>query len=654
MMRSLRAGASIAAVLVTGLAVVGCEPAPEGDPPGPIGTVPVGAADVQLVAFDSCESALREFQDAAVKEVGPYGLGDNPNVIYDQGGAPTAAESGAAGEAKAAPQQAPEHSSTNVHEANADEPDLVKTDGKRIVSALDENKLRVVDVASREVTATVDLDGEYPTGLFLHGDRALVISPGGTVGPAEGREAPEHYAERLQLLLVDLTGEGRIIRRLTVDGGYVDARATDGTARVVIRSGPRLEWTQPAGPHSEGAATARNKEIIRESSISDWLPRYTLTAGGTEQSGRLVDCARVSHPKPTTGASLLTVLTLDIGGKLDRGDPVSVTANGGTVYGTGDTLYVADDSTGFNRGRMPTADIASPVPPEKQQTKVYQFDTTGSGPPEFVASGLVDGDLLNQYSMSEHDGHLRIATTKHDWTSSGRDNSRSAVYVLERAGEELKQVGSVGGLGKGEQIYSVRFLGDIGYVVTFRQTDPLYRIDLSDPANPQVDGELKITGYSAYLHPVGVDRLLGIGQEASTEGRITGMQVSLFDIGDAKPQRLSRLHVKGGSSDAEHDPHAFLYWPQRDLVVVPMRVYDTTGIEKPEVYQGASALVLRVSGDRVERVGAVRHPAGDADAYRSDIRRSLVVGDTLWTLSSAGVQANDLDTLDRRAFVRFN
>lgn len=663
MMRSLRRGASVAAVLLTGLAVAACDPGSDLTPPHPKpipgvppGT-PVGAPDVQLVAFDSCESALRDFQEAAVKDVGPYGLGGNPNVIYDRGGAPTAAEGSGDSAAKApAPQQ--EHSSTNVHEAGADEPDLVKTDGKRLVSVLDDNQLRVIDVASRKVTATVGLKDDYPTGLFLHGDRALVIAPGGgmiePMPESPRKPGPDPYTEQLRLTLVDLTGKGRVIGTMTVEGGYVDARATDGVARVVIRSGPRLDFTMPSAPHSEGAATQRNKEIVRESSIADWLPRYRLSGGGADETGRLVDCSRISHPKPTTGSSLLTVLTLDIDGELDRGDPVSITGSGGTVYGNGERLYVADDGSGSWGGPMPAADIATPMPAEQQKTKVYQFDVTGAEPPKFVASGAVEGDLLNQYSLSEYDGHLRIATTKHDWNRDGRDRSRSAVYVLKQQGEELTKVGSVGGLGKGEQIYSVRFLGDVGYVVTFRQTDPLYRIDLSDPESPRVAGELKITGYSAYLHPVAEDRLLGLGQEATRQGRVTGMQVSLFDIGDADPERVAQLHVKGGSSDAEHDPHAFLYWPQRDLVVVPMRVYNATEFDKPVPYEGASALVLRVSGDRVERVGAVRHPVGSNDPYRADIRRSLVVGDTLWTVSSSGVQANDLDDLSRKTFLRFN
>ena len=121
--------------------------------------------------------------------------------------------------------------------------------------------------------------------------------------------------------------------------------------------------------------------------------------------------------------------------------------------------------------------------------------------------------------------------------------------------------GQVDGLGKDEQIYSVRFLGDVGYVVTFRQTDPFFTIDLSDPTDPVVRGELKIPGYSAYLHPVDDGLLLGVGQDATDEGQVLGTQLSLFDVSDPQdPQRIDTLQI-GGYSEVEWDHKAFLYWP---------------------------------------------------------------------------------------------
>jgi uncharacterized secreted protein with C-terminal beta-propeller domain len=321
---------------------------------------------------------------------------------------------------------------------------------------------------------------------------------------------------------------------------------------------------------------------------------------------------------------MLTILTVDLREQLTTGDPVSIAADGDTVYGTGTSLYVADDhyahaTPGFAPGERP-------MPEGSQRTEVYQFDISKPGRPVHVASGGVEGSLLNQYALSEHEGHLRIATTL-----GSAPDTRSMVSVLTRRGDELALVGRVDGLGAGERIYSVRYLGDVAYVVTFRETDPLYTVDLSDPARPRVTGELKITGYSAYLHPLEDNRLLGVGQEATTDGRTTGLQVSLFDTSSPEAVRVGQFHVPNGYSEVEQDPHAFLYWPAEDLVVLPVaRTVDS------------GALVLRVSGDRLEEVGTVEHDGGT-------LRRALVIGEELWTVGDGAIVVSTLDDLNRLA-----
>lgn len=636
MMRGTCRLASAAATLIVGLAAVGCVADPAGEPADPLpGQPPVGAPGIELVSYDSCAAALREFKRTALGRVGPHGLPGRFRDVIAMDGARIAAEA-----ATATAQAAPEHSTTNVHEQGVDELDVVKTDGRRLVTVVG-GTLRVINVATRKLADSIDVGSDYAIGLFLHGDRALVITPADEPTRIPPNSSPDLYVPRMRLVTVDLAA-GRVDGELTVDGDYVDARGVDGIARVVLRSGPRIAFDYSAGVRSEAEATARHRKTIRRSTIADWLPRYTLRSGGAERSGRLVDCSRISHPEPATGVSMLTVLTFDIGADLGTGDPVSITGDGGTVYGTADALYVADDNLPDVWPR-PMAEGRSK--PQRQQTRVYQFDTSGRGAPRFVASGAVDGGLLNQYSLSEHDGFLRIATTERDWSSRGdQERSQSAVTVLRRQGDRLVRVGGVGGLGKGEQIYAVRFLGDTGYVVTFRQVDPLYRIDLSDPRRPRVAGELKITGYSAYLHPVGAGRLLGVGQEATPDGRTTGTQVSLFAV-DGQPRRLDQHHIGGSHSDVEWDPHAFLYWPQRSVVVMPIVRWDA----HPD---GAHrTLVLRIDGDRLTEVGTMTHPR--TSAMESDIRRSVVIGDVLWTVSDAGMRANDLDGLADLGWVPF-
>ena len=238
---------------------------------------------------------------------------------------------------------------------------------------------------------------------------------------------------------------------------------------------------------------------------------------------------------------MVTVASIDIGDGLAPGvtatDGTGVLAAGDTVYASPEHLYVAApgwvDPESFAPGGpdVPTGDVA-PQPVEVG-TDIHRFDITDPTRAVYDMSGHVDGSLLGQFALDEHDGHLRVATTTgFSWAGGGerRPSPRATSRCSAPGDGALEAVGGVSGLGPGEDIFAVRFLGDVGYVVTFERTDPLYTIDLSDPAAPQVTGELEIPGYSAYLHPLGDGKLLGVGQDATTDGRTTGTQVSLFDV----------------------------------------------------------------------------------------------------------------------------
>jgi len=281
--------------------------------------------------------------------------------------------------------------------------------------------------------------------------------------------------------------------------------------------------------------------------------------------------------------------------------------------------------------------------------------------------------------MSEWDGYLRIATTTGtswslaDGRPQGAQSSSSAVYVLTTSGPVMRLAGQVGGLGADERIYSVRFEGPTGYVVTFRQTDPLYTVDLSNPARPRVAGSLDLTGYSSYLHPASGTQLIGIGQQADAMGHIGGTQVSLFDVADpASPQRLATFALSGAQSAAEFDPHAFLYWPASRLVVVPIQV--PYGVVSPPAVpgqpstsggaakepgglapspDGSGALVLRIDSGAITQAGFIRQPVSSGGYGDPAIERSLVIGNTLWTVSGAGLLASDLSTLRQQSWIPF-
>src|SRR5690606_3548238 len=208
----------------------------------------------------------------------------------------------------------------------------------------------------------------------------------------------------------------------------------------------------------------------------------------------------------------------------------SVVAAGSMVYANTEHTYVATQRW------IDWAVVDSDSAFEGHKTLIHRFDTPADGELAYVASGEVDGFLLNQFAMDEHEGHLRVASTSSpSWWGGGSD-SISQVTVLATEGDQLEEVGRVDGLGETETIHAVRFMGPIGYVVTFRQVDPLYVIDLADPTAPEAVGELKIPGFSAYLHPVADGLLLGVGQDADEEtGATEGPHVSLFGVPEPAP-----------------------------------------------------------------------------------------------------------------------
>jgi len=265
-------------------------------------------------------------------------------------------------------------------------------------------------------------------------------------------------------------------------------------------------------------------------------------------------------------------------------------------------------------------------------TALHAFSTTRAGETAYVGSGQVDGYLLNQWSLSESGGMLRVATTSlPPWDSS--ESAESSVRVLEERSGGLHEIGSVGGLGRGERIYAVRYIGDTAFVVTFRQVDPLYTVDLSDPRAPRVVGSLKVPGYSAYLHPLGGDLLLGVGQDADANGRPTGVKLSVFDVSSlSAPRRLSTASVGPHSyTEAEYDHHAFLWWAPERLAVVPAVQYSADFSDA--TFGGMVAYRVSPSGglSEVARMGSSGRDVG------ASYSRAVVVGSHLLLISGDSV-----------------
>ncbi|WP_344893254.1 beta-propeller domain-containing protein [Actinomadura meridiana] len=590
---------------------------------------------MRLVAYDGCDALLDGLRQATAEKVGPYGLSDMPLGLAEDG-----MSRGKVPQAAPVPGGAPEHSTTNSHEPGADEPDLVKTDGRRIVTLTD-GRLRVIDPVTRKVVHTLDIPGAQRRGigqLLLSGDRVLVLSESWPLVslprramPGKVRPWPHPARPTTRLTLVDLSGTPKVIGNLTTESDYLDARQSGSTVRVVVRNRPDIDF--PGHGADPKKAVQENKAAAMKAPLGAWLPEFQVDAGNGGPAKKYTPpCDQVSRPASYTGSAMLSMLTLDLSRGLGDPQAIAVTADGATVYGNGKSLYVTGTPPRPFLWKEPSKAI-------EQKTDVYKFDVSGKGRPRYVASGSVKGDLLNQYSMSEYGGNLRVATTVGRF-GADRERSESSVHVLAQDGARLGEIGRVDGLGKGERIYSVRFIGAAAYVVTFRQVDPLYVLDLKDPRRPRLTGELKITGYSAYLHPMADGKLLGVGRDADTSGRTRGLQVSLFDV-SGQPRKVASYQVKGASSQAEFEPHAFLYWPRSGLTVIP--------VDRPGGGTN-DALALKVSGTSISEIGTVKHPGR---AYTGGVQRSVIVGGTLWTFSEDGARATDAATLRSAAWVPF-
>ena len=671
----------------------------------------------RLEFFGDCPALLAYMQTEASARVTPWGLGGGGGYAVGgdmrlaQADEATDSASTQAEGAPSAPTTGAAYSGTNTQEVGVDEGDIVETDGTYVYVA-NTDGLRIVSVADADVVA----EPELPQGshqLLLDGGRLVVVT-------SSWSGSPDTIVSSYDVS--DPTNPS-LLRRTHLEGNVVATRSVEGVARLVISTSfdQRLPFVQPNQfGLDEESALERNKQIIADSSVDDWLPRQFDEAGdaGFGPMSTVLPCEDIAAPGEFAGLGLTWIASIDVRNDATPVGSAGIVSTGDTVYASTDNLYIAtqnwdwqwgvpapmegdvtavEPSTGtLGAPEVAVTTAAASSAPTPDQTIVPETmevaatttaitestsapDTTElapsttladevAGPPPtlihqfrldegtgatYVASGEVEGRLLNQFAMSEYNGDLRVATTTDNWGEFG-DQSESTVYVLRPNGTDLDQISSISGLGKGEQIQAVRFIDDVGYVVTFRQVDPLYVIDLSDPANPVLDGELKIPGYSAYLHPVGDGLLLGVGQDATDEGRTTGTQLSLFDVSDpSNPQRISTLPI-GGQSEVEWDHKAFLFWEPDGTIVLPVSPgWGDCGpavdcLAKGINGAGGGVVVAELDGRELRARGTITHSTPSQQGCWNPLQRSIAIGDELVTIGLDQMKFSDRQSLEPR------
>lgn len=588
-----------------------------------------------------------------------------------------------------------DHSTTNVQVAGVDEGDLIKTDGRYLYIGSGA-EVTIVDVQSAADMQIVSrLSGEGATSaLYLSGDRLTVVSQYDTawIEPIPMIDAAvfrgwQGGEPKFQVTVYDVSAPDapQLVSRLDIEGNFVDSRMIGGTVYLVSIHPFHLPApeTIPGDPESgkQGAEPAsrlavssddpafgilpwrgpdpRGSGWVYETREQYWerigdqvldlaLPNYSLSdaAGDSIGAGLLTAAEATYGPLGGQDDQLVSITAFDVGTAVP-----AIVASSSAPIGWASTVYVSPQSL-----YVVTADWSSGQP----SSRIYKFALR---PEEsqvpLVATGQVPGQVLNAFSLDEQGSYLRIVT-QNGW----RAEAESALYVLDQVGEKLVPVGQIEDLAPGEELYSVRFLGDRAFVVTFGPdggwwVDPLFTIDLSNPEEPRVEGELEIPGFSNYLQMIDGQFLIGLGRDADeTNGRQLGPQVSLFDVSDfADPLLADRVSFGDAASwsEAFFNHHAISYFPDQKILAVPldtwtpaaMAVDETGSPVLNDIWDGDTSplprwqsqlWVFRIdTGGEKPRIGVLGTIEHD-----SSVLRSLRIGEQLFSISADTVQAHDL------------
>ncbi len=580
---------------------------------------------------------------------------------------------------------AQEYSTTNNQVQNVDEADIVKNDGKYIYT-LTGNSIAIVDAYPAEngkLLSKIDLESDKNIQKFFVNNNQLIIFANSYIQTKRVNEKTlmpyTHYEDQTEVLIYSIKSRENpeLIKSYSLTGSFYQARlmgdyvyfisqeylnSYDGPIfPILYKDGLRIaepdiyyfDFKSNSNYYSIGSINLNNLDKYNVES-------YLLESGSTfymsESNMYIAYQKRIENNyieqfeetiMPSIKESRKEIFEKHINKKDNEAIAITLEEY---LHNLNEEEIAEFEVEVENRYQ----EYIEKIQAEERKTVIQKLSIEDDGLIYYHTKGEVEGYLLNQFSMDEKDSNLRVGTTTSYWIRGEGSHSYNNVYVLD---ENLNQIGSIENLAEDERIYSTRFMGDKLYMVTFKQIDPLFVIDLSTPEQPRVEGELKVSGYSSYLHPYGENFLIGIGKETKENqwGGVSdaGVKISLFDISDVKnPKEIDKYVIEGKYSSTEvlNDHKSFLFDPAQRLLVIPIKedLSEEHDYYSREYFRGAYA--FEINGDGIELIKKITHYEGKEEENNyyywtnpNDVRRSIWMDNILYTLSESKIIASDIN-----------
>ena len=632
-----------------------------------------------LTKANTCETYHSYLLDAAAAEIAQYHF-DNHYYYVDEA-MDMAAVPSANNDSESNDNSAGEYTTTNVQEENVDEADIVKNDGEWMyVLRGDEVKiLKAWPAEDMHKVAEIQLGSAYGNGMFLTNDKLVILSQD------YSGWSDSNYRSAVKIGIYDVANPSQpvLLHEHRIEGYYTDSRLIDGKVYVVVNN-----WLQaytwdmiddiPGVPNYQWEVIEKLSDKQRQKLIEKYTPiirAYLEKNAPTIESlhfpkysngvitQNAVSCDNIYLPNTSSVNHGILMVAEISGDNLENYTSGAVADDGWNIYASTNNVYLVSTSSNWYWRCWDDESCMN-------YSQIHRFSLENGL--KYVASGEVEGYVSDPYWMSEYNGYLRVAS---DYLKNWSNTDGSALSVLDI--DTMKQVGRVTGIAPNEEIYAARMFGNKGYLVTFRNTDPLFTIDLSQPEKPVIKGKLEINGYSSYIHPLGEDALLTIGRDGDESGNIKGVQLQIFDVSDlSKPKQLHKVVITRENEDtysysaALWDTHAFMYHAGSGLLSLPINMYHWSWAGNSNF---SGAVVYKATRDEgFSLVGLVNHidllpPQGsDTDYYYhwwTQLDRSRFMFRTagvydqdayLYTISDAGVKAsNALNPSETFSSVKF-